>query len=63
MTAKLSQEDDDQNPPSRRVGVPLESGGEVTVTFLKSPPTAGPKSIHPRRQAPIIPEREDEAGG
>ena len=47
----------DQTPSP--ASIPLKSGGEVVVTYLDSPPHAGKKSVHPRRPAPIVPNREE----
>ncbi len=41
---------------------PLKPAGEVVVTHLDSPPPSGPRSIHPRRPAPIVPERRSDEG-
>jgi hypothetical protein len=54
--SEKSQNDNSDDQSSAPAGVPLKSGGEVRVTYLESPPPAGEKVIHPRRQAPIIPE-------
>jgi len=32
---------------------------EVVVKHLDAPPPSGKKAIHPRRQAPIVPTREE----
>ena len=50
----------DQSPST--ASLPLKSGGEIIVTYLDSPPAAGKKSIHPRRRAPIVPNREERTG-
>jgi hypothetical protein len=50
----------DQTPSP--ASVPLKSGGEIVVTYLDSPPPAGKTSIHPRRRAPIVPNREERTG-
>ena len=52
-----SEKDKDQSPSTE--GVPLKSGGEVVVSYLASPPPAGKKTIHPRRLAPKVPDREE----
>jgi hypothetical protein len=54
-----SQKDNDQDQSSPPSSVPLKSGGEVQVTFLDSPPSAGKKSIHARRPAPNVPIGKD----
>lgn len=35
---------------------------DVAVTHLDSPPPSGKRQIHPRRPAPIVPTREQDAG-
>jgi hypothetical protein len=55
-----NEKDPDQSSSPARV--PLEGGREVVVTHLDSPPPAGKKSIHPRRQAPHVPEHENRTG-
>jgi hypothetical protein len=54
------QEPEEQAPPTS--GVPLKPSGEVVLTHLDSPPDAGPHSIHPRRPAPIVPDRDPRKG-
>jgi hypothetical protein len=54
-TQKDKQENDEQTPAA--TSFPLKPSGEVVVTHLDSPPPSGPRSIHPRRTAPIVPER------
>jgi hypothetical protein len=49
----------DRDQSSSPAPVPLKGGREVVVTHLDSPPPAGKKSIHPRRQAPIVPEHKN----
>jgi hypothetical protein len=49
------RERDEQAPPAS--SVPLKPSGEVVLTYLDSPPSAGKHTIHPRRPAPIVPER------
>jgi hypothetical protein len=49
------RERDDQAPSTS--SVPLKPSGEVVLTHLDSPPSAGKHTIHPRRPAPIVPER------
>jgi len=44
-------------------GVPLKPAGDVELTQLDSPPPSGPRSIHPRRPAPIVPEHNSETAG
>jgi hypothetical protein len=50
-----------QDQLSSQAGVPLENGREVVVTYLDAPP-ASDKSIHPRRPAPVVPDRKDQTG-
>lgn len=38
---------------------PLKPAGEVVVTQLDSPPPSGKKTIHPRREAPAVPTRQE----
>jgi hypothetical protein len=52
---KEERERDEQAP--RPSSVPLKPSGEVVLTYLDSPPNAGTHTIHPRRPAPIVPER------
>jgi hypothetical protein len=56
------ENDKDRDQSSSAVRVPLQGGREVVVTRLDSPPPAGKKSIHPRRQAPQVPEHENRTG-
>jgi len=41
---------------------PLKPSGEAVVTYLDSPPPSGPRSIHPRRPAPLVPTHEERTG-
>jgi len=50
----------DQSPSL--ADVPLQNGREVVVTYQDAPPAAGDKSIHPRRPAPVVPDRKDQTG-
>jgi hypothetical protein len=56
-THKDQQENDEPRPSS----FPLKPSGEVVVTHLDSPPPSGPRKIHPRRPAPIVPDRRPQA--
>jgi hypothetical protein len=51
-----------QDQSSSQAGVPLENGREVVVTYVDAPPAAGDKSIHPRRPAPVVPDRKNQTG-
>jgi hypothetical protein len=63
MTAQQdSQKDNSEDQSSSPASVPLNRGGEVVVTYLDSPPLAGKKSIHPRRQAPRVPDSDGGTG-
>jgi len=57
-TRKDKQEDDEPAPSTS--SFPLKPSGEVVVTHLDSPPPSGPRKIHPRRPAPIVPDRRPE---
>jgi len=49
-----------ETPAQAPSSFPLKPRGDVIVTHLDTPPCAGPRSIHPRRPAPIVPERRSE---
>jgi hypothetical protein len=58
-TQQDSQKGNSEDHSSSPASVPLNRGGEVVVTYLDSPPLADKKSIHPRRQAPQVPDQDD----
>ena len=39
---------------------PQKTTREVRVTYLDSPPPSGKREIHQRRQAPVIPTKEEQ---
>ena len=47
--------------PSAPTGSPVPCR-EVVVTHVDSPPRSGKQQIHPRRPAPIVPNREPDTG-
>jgi hypothetical protein len=52
---KQERERDEQASPASTVS--LKPSREIVLTYLDSPPSAGKHTIHPRRPAPIVPER------
>ena len=57
--AKNKQPEGGPQPPAAS-GFPLKPSGAVVVTHLDSPPPSGKRTIHPRRPAPIVPDRPAE---
>lgn len=52
--------DRDEKPADERPApssFPLKPSGAVVVTHLDTPPPGGKRTIHPRRPAPIVPDR------
>jgi hypothetical protein len=49
-----------ETPVPAPTSFPLKPSGEVVVTHHDAPPRSEPRRIHPRRPAPIVPERRPE---
>ena len=47
----------DEQPAPATSSFPLKPSGAVVVKHLDSPVPSGKHSIHPRRPAPIVPDR------
>jgi len=62
MTDNKTQPDDDEEQPTRaETGAPKRLR-EVIVRHLDQPPPSGKRNIHPRRPAPIVPDRKQRTG-
>jgi hypothetical protein len=53
--------DENDAPAPSTTSFPLKPSGDVVVTHLDYPPPSGPRTIHPRRPAPIVPERNPQS--
>lgn len=54
---KWDDQQEKETPSPAPTGFPLKPSGEVVVTHHDAPPRSEPRRIHPRRPAPIVPER------
>ena len=54
------KQEETEAPAAASSSFPLKPRGDVVVTHLDAPPCGEPRRIHPRRPAPIVPERRSE---
>jgi hypothetical protein len=57
----VDKPDEEKNRTSKATpaNAPPITVRDVVVTQRDTPPTSGKRSIHPRRQAPVVPTREE----
>jgi hypothetical protein len=53
---------EDEHVSSSTSSFPLGPSTDVVVTHLDAPPRVASRSIHRRRPAPIVPERQPDSG-
>jgi hypothetical protein len=62
MPDQNAQPDDNEKESERDENAAPKPMREVTVRHLDAPPPSGKRNIHPRRPAPVVPDRKQRTG-